>query len=260
MTRPIPLEVAHANHESSRCVPPSSRPTRWTLAALAALLSVSACGSAPTMADPCAPHGESHGDHCDCDPGYREQDMRCVPLSDAGPVDSGTSVTDGGGTSTTDGAVSGCGPNGEDHGGHCHCDAGYVEIAGRCVEPPPCVGPDDALEPNDLPSAASDWTMATPRSLYSCNTDEDWFAVPLTPGARVDVMVGFTHASSDIDAYLFAPGADPTHDAPLAAGDSTDDDETLTFTATTAGAHLLLVYGYDHREAPYTLDVTVTAP
>ena len=107
---------------------------------------------------------------------------------------------------------------------------------------------------------SSAWTAETPHELYACNADDDWFAIPLAAGARVDVMVGFAHASSDIDAYLFAPDADPTHDAPLAAGDSTDDDETLTFTATAAGSYLLLVYGYDNREAPYTLDVTVTAP
>jgi hypothetical protein len=127
------------------------------------------------------------------------------------------------------------------------------------VPPPDCVGPDDALEENDTPATASP-VPTTPTRLYSCNVDDDWFFVELAAGARVDVTVEFEHARSDIDVYLFAPGADPRHDEPLAAGESTDDDEMLSFTATTGGRYLLLIYGYDAREAPYTLTVTLTAP
>lgn len=221
-----------------------------------------ACGSEAPPADPCAPHGMRHGSHCDCDPGYRDDGLSCVPRADAGIVDASTPVgTDGGPGAPDTGAVAGCGPHGEDHGGHCHCDPGYVEIEHVCVEPPPCVGPDDALEENDTPATASSWAASPDaRDLYSCIVDEDWYAVDAAVGARIEVAAAFTHADSDIDVLLFAPGSDPTHDAPLAAGDSTDDDESLSFVATTTGAHWIVVYGYDAREAPYSLRVNVIAP
>lgn len=185
--------------------------------------------------------------------------MMCVPQSpDAGPVDVGPgSPTDSG--AGPDAWTLDCGPHGHAHGDHCHCDPGYVEVAGRCESPPDCTGPDDALEENDTPETASPAPTETV-SLYSCNADDDWFVIELVAGARVDVDVRFTHASSDIDVYLFAAAADPLHDEPLAAGDSTDDDERLSFTATSAGRYVLLVYGYDGKEAPYTLTVTVTPP
>jgi hypothetical protein len=217
-------------------------------APLALALALWGCGGGTPPADPCAPHGESHGDHCDCDTGYVEDGMRCVARADAGVPDAHTPPgTDAG--PSPDAFEVGCGPHGTSHGDHCHCDAGYVEIDGLCVEPPPCTGPDDTLEENDTPETASA-LPTTEATLYSCVVDDDWFAVDLAAGQTLSVSVAFTHASSDIDTYLFAPGADPRHDEPLAAGDSTDDDEMLSFTATTAGRYQLLVYGYDSKEAP----------
>lgn len=236
-------------HSDVRC--------RWHAALVLPVCLFAACEGG-TAADPCAPHGEAHGDHCDCDSGYRDEGMRCVPRTDAGSPDAASLPgTDAG--PSPDAFELGCGPHGHAHGDHCHCDVGYVERDGVCVEPPACVGPDDALEENDTPETAS--PMPTDETeLYSCVLDDDWYAVELAAGQRLDVSLRFTHARADLDAYLFAPGADPLHDEPLAAGDSTDDDETLSFTATTAGRHLLLVYGYDAKEAPYTLTAVVSAP
>jgi len=237
---------------------------RYLVSSLAAVL-VLACGGSPAAStDPCAPNGERHADHCDCDTGYRDEGMRCVAASDAGPRDaavSGDAGTEVDSAVLADAAVTGCGPHGELHGDHCHCDAGYVEREGVCVEPPVCVGPDDAREEDDTIGTARAWTSSSgPVLLHSCVLDEDWSLVTLSAGETVTVDVRFIHAGSDIDVVLWAPGADPTHAEPVAASDSTDDDELLTFTATTAGDHALLVYGYDAREAPYTLEVTVSAP
>lgn len=232
----------------------------WTgsLTGLAIAVASPGCGESAPTADPCAPHGESHGDHCDCDPGYREQGRMCLPtFPDAGPADAPASSFDAGGGA--DAWELDCGPHGHAHADHCHCDAGFVEVDGMCSEPPPCLGPDDALEENDTPETASPAPSGMV-SLHSCNVDDDWYFVELAAGGRVDVSVAFAHASSDIDVYLFAPGADPRHDEPLASSDSTDDDEVLSFTATTAGRYNFLVHGYDAREAPYTLSVSTTSP
>lgn len=175
-----------------------------------------------------------------------------MPIADAGIPDA---PPPGDAPSTGD-APTGCGPHGELHGDHCHCDPGYVEVDRFCVEPPACVGPDDSREENDTPATASTWAVGTAATtLHSCPVDEDWFAIPLEAGASVHIDVRFTHATADIDTYLFAPGADPDHDAPIAESDSTDDDEHIDFTATAAGTYLLLVYGYDNRESPYELTV-----
>lgn len=217
-----------------------------------ALLVAVACDPA-VPADPCAPHGELHDDHCDCDPGFRADGLSCVPRADAGTPDAPPSDAPGATDAST---ADGCGPHGEQHGDHCHCDPGYVELEGRCVEPPACVGPDDVREENDTAAAASAWAVGiSATTLRSCPADEDWFAIPLEAGASIRVDVRFRHATADLDAYLFAPGADPAHDAPIAASDSTDDDEHIDFTATAAGTYLLLVDGYDHRESPYELAI-----
>lgn len=232
--------------------------TRITALALSATLY--ACDPASTPADPCAPHGESHGDHCDCDPGYREESMMCVPRTtpDAGASDA-PFLSDSG--VTVDAPEAGCGPNGTSHGSHCHCDSGYVEIEGRCVLPPACTGTDDTLEMNDTPETATPWSREMPtRSLYACIADEDWFRISLAAGESVRADATFMHAASDIDIYLFAPGADVEHDDPLASGDSTTDNESLSFTAAEPGDYLLLVYGYDNRESAYELALTFTPP
>lgn len=188
-----------------------------------------------------------------------------MPRPDAAMGDAGPSTpADGGAVDAgpgTDSGVLDCGPHGHAHGDHCHCDPGYVEIGGRCVEPPPCRGPDDELEPNDTPEMATPWTgPVSMRRLYSCIANEDWFRVPLTMGQRVSVRLTFSHEASDIDTYLFAPGADPHHDRPVAGSDSVDDDEEFEYTAAVTGEHLLLVYGYDLKEAPYTLSIGVSGP
>lgn len=68
--------------------------------------------------DPCGPNGESHDDHCDCDPGYVEVGGRCVPR-DAGNDDAGS--RDGASDASLE-----CSGHGHLHGGVCHCDIGYT--------------------------------------------------------------------------------------------------------------------------------------
>lgn len=156
-----------------------------------------------------------------------------------------------------------CGPHGHSHGDHCDCDPGYVDREGCCVPPPACTRPDDALEDND----DADEATAVEGASYSrdglrvCPADVDVFQVPLTTGQRVEINLRFTHASGDVDAYLFNPGTtDFSHATPVARGVGTVDNERFSFTARRDGGHLLVVSGYDGAENDYALTITVTGP
>ena len=52
----------------------------WSAAVFAAdVLDADPPSEPSTPTDPCAPHGELHGDHCHCDAGYVEVNLACVP-------------------------------------------------------------------------------------------------------------------------------------------------------------------------------------
>ncbi len=129
-----------------------SREMTWRLALLAGAWLGFACGTPMVSEDPCAPHGASHGDHCDCDVGYTARGGTCVEKqADAGAVvdrcaphgelhddhchcDAGYEEVGGACVAAVvDAGVDRCAPHGELHGNHCHCDAGYEEVGGACV-------------------------------------------------------------------------------------------------------------------------------
>jgi len=98
-------------------------------------------------------------------------------------------------------------------------------------------------------------------ALRACPADLDVFRIALVAGQRVSIQLRFTHADGDLDAYLFNPNTTAfSHATPIARGDSTTDDERLSFTATRNGEHVLVVSGYDGAENAYDLDVSVTTP
>jgi hypothetical protein len=139
-----------------------------------------------------------------------------------------------------------CGPNGHAHGDHCHCDPGYIERNQCCVAAPRCSMPDDMLEENDTVATATGTTPSYSQpSLRVCPVDNETFS----------------HASGDIDAYLFAPGVtDLAHSRPVGGSDGTADNEAFSFTATAAGDHHLLIVGHNGAENAYGLQLTVSGP
>lgn len=227
------------------------------LTPLACFTAIAACATAPVVEEvPCSGHGELH-DHggvkdCDCDDGFVDEGLRCVEDPDGN--DAGEGEGEGEEEEEED---EGCGAHGEDHGGHCHCDVGYVEIDGVCAAPPACIGPDDGHEDNDGPDAAvaiADIDSA----LHACPVDEDWFHLDAVAGETITIDVRFAQADGDLDIYAWAAGvvgeATYTTD-PIASGISEDDDETITFVSA-GGSHLFVVVGYETAEAPYTIIVT----
>ncbi len=100
--------------------------------------------SAPTQtntADPCAPHGWQHGDHCDCRRGYVGQGLSCVSLASLlqqtetqqGATPETLNMPTMTSLSKVEDDTDGCGAGGYLHNDHCDCDTGFLPIDLMCV-------------------------------------------------------------------------------------------------------------------------------
>lgn len=122
---------------------------------------------------------------------------------------------------------------------------------------------DDDLEDNDEAGQAawlSQGALAESREgLRICPGDPDWFALELAQGQVLELLVVFTHADGDLDAYLFAPSGAQV----LVEAYSVSDDELIVFDPVPApGAYRLLVEGYpaDSVANDYALLAEVRGP
>jgi hypothetical protein len=66
----------------------------------------------------------------------------------------------------------------------------------------PSTCPTDSLEDNDSASSPATLTEGLHNGLYVCNSDEDWYVIPLLAGADLTIDATFTHAEGDIDLEL----------------------------------------------------------
>jgi len=156
-----------------------------------------------------------------------------------------------------------CSGRGTFHGDHCDCNPGFLARGLCCVPPPPCAGADDSLEDNDTLATATAITggSLTRAGLRVCPADVDVYRVPLALGQRVEVTLAFANARGDLDLYLYAPGVtDFSHARPTAASDGPNEGERLTFTATVAGEHTVLVQGFEGAQNTYDLAIRVAGP
>jgi len=164
-------------------------------------------------------------------------------LQDAGPADAGLD----------------CGPHGYAHFDHCHCDPGYIERDGQCVEPDECTG-DDPFESDDRFRDAVEWGHE-PVERWLCPGDRDHVTVELTAGDELTVTATFDHATVDVDLALYAPEADPRFDRPVARTDGVADEERLFFRVLETGAHLLRIQSPDRgAQGAYRLDLSIDTP
>ena len=128
------------------------------------------------------------------------------------------------------------------------------------TDAPPC--DEDMFEDNDDVASAHEIDRANAlagiENSYSglrfCDLDDDYFSLDLEVGDTVRWVVQHDVAGSkDLDATIFVPGgSNPV------SGTSTDDDEEVTYTATTAGLHTLRVYGKTPIRTTYRLLTYVT--
>lgn len=85
--------------------------------------------------------------------------------------------------------------------------------------------------------------------------DVDWYTFELEQAGRLTVELTFVHADGDLDLYLWRAG----EDAPLAVGDSIDDDESLIVEGAPPGHYYLEVSSLAGDENDYDLTVTFDA-
>ncbi len=147
----------------------------------------------------------------------------------------------------------GCGPNGSQHGNHCHCDPGYIEVQLYCVAAPACT--DDGHEDNDTDATATPWDVSmngTP--LTACVGDDDWYTVDAQRGQQLKVKIEFKHAQGDLDLALWSPSNYGQADA-VSVGEA--DVEEIVFTTTEAGPHYILVLNGSTTVNAYSMTVEV---
>ncbi len=111
---------------------------------------------------------------------------------------------------------------------------------------------DDVLEPNDDTSAPR-LEPGRYDGLRLCPGSPDYFGIFLRVGDALRARLFFTHADGDLDLALLAPD----HETVLESAISTDDDETLDWTAAEEGEHMLHVYGVGDATNDYSLDLEV---
>jgi hypothetical protein len=123
----------------------------------------------------------------------------------------------------------------------------YVEVAltsGECqtyalsvdiYAPPPCA--EDVYEPNDTQAQAQPTSPPAPIDMALTSVSPvDFLGVFVPAGATRTVNVYFSHAEGDIDLQVRRPAVPPNLQGSVIVptGSSSDDDETVTFTNTTA--------------------------
>jgi hypothetical protein len=97
---------------------------------------------------------------------------------------------------------------------------------------------DDTLEPNDNGGVAATVTAGNTTALTQC-ADDDWYALTLQQGDRVDVTLSFSINDGDIDAEVYSPAG-----RVIGGGTSGASDELFSFTASTAGVYKMRFYLY----------------
>jgi hypothetical protein len=119
-------------------------------------------------------------------------------------------------------------------------------------------GSDDNLEQNDTCATA---VAITPGTAYTARVvkrlDEDWYAIPVTPGASMSVNMTFTHANGDIDVQVFGACGGTV----LADRNANTNNEVFSVTNSTSGSTLLMrVYLATDTRNDYSMTVTTTSP
>jgi hypothetical protein len=107
---------------------------RWSLLGVLVVFGAACSDDHDHGEDTCGEHGHLHGDHCDCDEGYVEADLVCVPdCGGFGDWHDDHCDCDEGYVEEGDTCVPDCGGFGDWHDDHCDCDEGYVEEGDTCV-------------------------------------------------------------------------------------------------------------------------------
>ena len=110
-----------------------------------------------------------------------------------------------------------------------------------CAGDPACVPPcaEDTFEDNDTLDSAAAVAAGSYADLRICPDDDDYYSLALAVGDEIAVDLMFANAEGDIDLGLYNPEG-----TLVASSASTDDDESLVYTAAIAGTFVIRVRLY----------------
>jgi hypothetical protein len=117
-------------------------------------------------------------------------------------------------------------------------------------------GSDDALEDNDVCTAARTMTAGNYANLIVKLNDPDWYQIILTNNATLTAHASFQNANGDIDLKLYDSCSGP----PVASSTGSSDLETIVFTNTTgvSARYFLNVYLTSGTRNTYDLSLSVS--
>ena len=134
------------------------------------------------------------------------------------------------------------------------------------LAPDPClVAVDDSLEENDTCASAVPISAGLTPGLFVSKTDSDFYTLNLDDGATVTVNAFFSHATADVDIFLYDTTANCDAVLDLVRGFSATDDETFMWTNTTGAAatYILEVNVFDFSAGDcntYDLEIIGAGP
>jgi hypothetical protein len=121
----------------------------------------------------------------------------------------------------------------------------------------PAICPADVFEQNDTDTAAALLTEGTHTGLHVCNSDADWYLIPLVAGSVLTVESSFSHAEGDLDLLLQRSGGRVV----ARAGTDTDQETLGPFTAPVTDDYYLEIPLYNDTGIvvgnSYNLEVTI---
>ena len=116
----------------------------------------------------------------------------------------------------------------------------------------------DGLEPNDTAGAASDITSnGTAIEGTICANDVDWYRLSLPADAEANVALTFSHDVGDLNLAVFNSG---DLDTPVAAADTDDDNEALSFRPPLPGTYFVRVSATGRLQSSYSISLVATSP
>ena len=116
--------------------------------------------------------------------------------------------------------------------------------------------PSEPFEPNNSVGQATPLGAAPHEGLSLCPGDEDYFAIQVSGGKQVRVVLAFDHLYGDLDLDLLAGDGKTL----LAIGSTKTSSEVVVYTPETSGTIYARVYGYEDATNTYGIALTEQDP
>ena len=135
------------------------------------------------------------------------------------------------------------------------CDNGRDDDCNNLIDDndPACTScVDDALEPNNT-SGAPRIEIDRYDNLRICPNDPDYYGIYLKEAEKLTARLYFDHSFGNIDMQLLLA----EDDSILERSNTSTDDESLSYTSSSAGEYRLFIYSDEGANNPYSLELSV---